>query len=78
MWLSNKNDDEDKAKETTNWIEKSAIFKDFYFNITVSEFDREQRPIVYCDEKENLKRKSEFLNLISQYYIQTHKGISIS
>lgn len=74
MWLQRS----DAPKEAT-WEEYSEFYKDLSFNITVSEFDREHKVEVVCKEQDipHKVNGSDATQFLSQYYIQTHQGISI-
>lgn len=76
MWLMQRPGE--KKKEVT-WEEFSEFHKDLNYNLTVSEYDCENRVEVFCKEQ-NISNKvhgSEFnaTNFLSQYHIQTHQGI---
>lgn len=74
MWLQRP----DAPKDAT-WEDYSEFYKDLHLNFTVSEFDREHKVEVVCKEQ-NIPNKvngSEATQFLSQFYIQTHQGISI-
>ena len=75
MW----NDREEEQKEAT-WEEYSAFYKNILRSITVSEFDRAQKTVVYSQEQDipaqALNGCSDIsqINFLSSYYIYTHQG----
>lgn len=74
MWLTRRD-----APKIATWEDCSEFYKDLNLKLTVSEFDREHKVEVVCKEQ-NIPNKvngSEATQFISQYYIQTHQGISI-
>lgn len=64
MWLN-----KDDAREEV----QSAFYRDLNLNFTVSEYDRELKPIVYSKEQSKSVNGSE-LNFLSHYFVQTHQG----
>ncbi len=76
MWTGREGDEN---KEAT-WEEFSDFYKNLYRNITVSEFDRPHKTIVYCNEQDipacevNGCSDKPQINFLSQYYILTHQG----
>lgn len=80
MWTGREGDEN---KEAT-WEEYSDFYKNLYGSITVSEFDRPHKPIVYCKEQDIPSSEVNGcsgaippINFLSQYYILTHQGISL-
>jgi len=67
-----------EEKPAATWEEYSEFYKDFKLNFSVSEFDREHRLEVFCQEQEisNKVNGSDFqpTNFLSQYHIQTHQA----
>lgn len=80
MWTGREGDEN---KEAT-WEEFSDFYKTFYRNITVSEFDRPHKTVVFCSEQDippyEVNGCSDIpqINFLSQYYILTHQGIFTS
>lgn len=80
MWTGREGDEN---KEAT-WEEYSDFYKNLYRSITVSEFDRPHKTIVYCNEQDipssEVNGCSDIpqINFLSQYYILTHQGIFFS
>lgn len=74
MWLTRPD-----APKIATWEDYSVFQKDLKLNLTVSEFDREHKVEVVCKEQKipNKVNGSEATQFLSQYYIQTHQGISI-
>lgn len=72
MWLRRP----DAPKEAT-WEDYSEYYKDMNLNFTVSEIDREHKVEVVYKEQDIPNNGSEATQFLSQYYIQTHQGISI-
>lgn len=68
----------DAPKEAT-WEDISVFYKNLNLNLTVSEIDREHKVEVVCKEQNipNEVNGEKAIQFLSQYYIQTHKGISI-
>lgn len=54
------------------WEETNGFYKDFSLSFTVSEYDREHKPVVYLDKKNS---DSDATRVLSHYHIQTHQGI---
>lgn len=76
MWTGREGDED---KEAT-WEEYSDFYKNLYRSITVSEFDRPHKAVVYCNEQDipscEVNGCSDIpqINFLSQYYILTHQG----
>lgn len=70
--------------EEATWEEYSELYKKFYRTITVSEYDRRHKSVVYCTEQ-NIPTTEETvngcisdiapINFQTHYYIVTHQGI---
>ncbi|KAG4066355.1 hypothetical protein HA402_000579 [Bradysia odoriphaga] len=76
MWTGREGDEN---KEAT-WEEYSDFYKNLYRSITVSEFDRPHKTVVYCNEQDipacevNGCSNIPQINFLSQYYILTHQA----
>lgn len=74
MWLSAR----PNIPKDATWEEYSEFYKDLSLNFTVSEFDREHRVEVYCNDKNSVNGSdSDATKILTHYQIQTHQGTSI-
>lgn len=75
-----------KDVEEATWEEYSELYKKFYRTVTVSEYDRQHKAVVYCSEQNipstqaatvNGCSDSDIapINFQSHYHIVTHQGI---
>lgn len=76
MWTGREGDEN---KEAT-WEEYSDFYRNLLRSITVSEFDRPHKTVVYCNEQDIPAREVNGcsnipqINFLSQYYILTHQA----
>lgn len=82
MW----NDQEEESKEAT-WEESSQLYRDFHRQLTVSEYDRPHKSVVFCQEQtvaplngnsangsSSTSNSGDQINFISQFTIVSHQG----
>lgn len=81
MW-----NDAEAAKKEPTWEEYSQFHRDFNRKITVSEYDRAQKTVVFCSEQEfppsaangsSDGAPNEHINFLSSFHVYTHQGIYI-
>lgn len=72
MWLSAR----PNIPKAATWEDYSVFHKDQNLNFTVSEYDREHKPVVYCNEKTSAKGSDSTI-VLTHYQIRTHQGTSI-
>lgn len=73
MWLTSR----PNIPKPATWEEFSEFYKDLSLNFTVSEFDREHKSVVYCNENNSVKGSdSGATKVLTHYHIQTHQGTS--
>lgn len=73
---------DEETKVTATFNEFSSLYVDSYVkSLTVSEFDREEVPVVYCyvpklrQNRDGLGLDFTPITFLTCYYFQTHKGL---
>lgn len=76
LWLS-----EPKEIPEATWEEYSLFYRDLRNSVTLSEYDRKEKVLMYAFEQDipqNEINDFDFtpMNFLSAFYIKTHQGIN--
>lgn len=72
MW-----NDAEAAKKEPTWEVYSTFHRDFNRHITVSEFDRAEKPVVFFSEQQipsSANGTNEHINFLSTFHVNSHQG----